>query len=276
MVTKFLDKLRNKRVLIVGGSSGIGYGIAEGCLEFGAIVTIASRSQSKVDSAVAKLQKTYPEHAANITGHAIALSDSPEIEDELQKLFDFATDHKRFKLDHVVETAGDVGLMGQVNMDTVTPSLLSLLARDRLVGVTMLAKVAIRYMAPAAGSSFTMTSGALVNKPRKGLAPVIGIGAAKEGLTRGLALDMAPVRVNLVSPGAVETDLLFRSVPVAADAGEDEKEAAKDKMREMYAQHGLVGKVASVEDLAEAYLGLMKNAFQTGTLVNVEGGYLLK
>ena len=66
MPTKYLDKLRGKTVVVVGGSSGIGYGIAEGALEFGANVVIASRSEAKVTAAVEALKKSDPEHAANI------------------------------------------------------------------------------------------------------------------------------------------------------------------------------------------------------------------
>ncbi|KIW45656.1 uncharacterized protein PV06_04028 [Exophiala oligosperma] len=270
MVTKFLDKLRDKRVLIIGGTSGIGYGLAEGCVEFGATVILASRSRSKVDEAVARLRGAYPERAGEVSGHTVNLDGGrPEIEEELTELFEFATDHHARKLDHVVETAGDLALMGKVTMDNVTPDLLGQLAGVRLFGVTMLAKVAARYLAPAPGSSFTMTSGVLVFRPRKGMGAMVGVGAGKEGLTRGLAVDMAPARVNTVSPGASETDLLFAQVP--PEAGEE----GRDRVREMYGKMSLVGKTGQVGDIAEAYLALMRSGFQTGTIVHVEGGFLL-
>ncbi|KAL6245634.1 hypothetical protein RBB50_007633 [Rhinocladiella similis] len=270
MVTKFLNKLHDKRVLIIGGSSGIGYGLAEACLEFGAFVIIASRSQSKVDAAVDKLQATYSKSAEKVKGHAMTLDGgNPEIERDLTALFEFATDNNTHKLDHVVETAGDLSLMGKVTVETVTPDLLGQLAGVRQFGVTMLAKVAARYLRPDAQSSFTMTSGVLISRPRKGMGVVAGVGASKEGLTRGLAVDMAPVRVNTVSPGAIETELLFGQVP--PEAGEE----GRDKVRQMYGKMSLAGKVGQVGDIAEAYLALMRSGFQTGTMVQVEGGFLL-
>ncbi|KIW16162.1 hypothetical protein PV08_06213 [Exophiala spinifera] len=269
--TKFLNKLQDKRVLIIGGSSGIGYGVAEGCLEFGAEVVIASRSRSKVESAVSSLRATYPQHAAKVRGHAITLDASPgvDVERDLVALFEFATEGGTHPLDHVVETAGDLSLMGKVTLATATPETLAKLASVRQFGVGMLAKVAARYVAKSAHSSFTMTSGVLIQRPRRGMAFTAAVGAAKEGLTRGLAVDMAPVRVNTVSPGAVETDLLFAQV--APDAGEE----AKDQVRKTYAAMTLVGRTALPGDLAETYLALMRSGFQTGTLVQVEGGYLL-
>ncbi|EXJ69540.1 uncharacterized protein A1O5_07576 [Cladophialophora psammophila CBS 110553] len=267
MPSKYLSKLHDKSVLIVGGSSGIGYGIAEACLEFGAKVVIASRSADKVSSAVSTLKASYPEHAANIRGHTVDLNSAQtNFEEQLVALFDFATDNGTKKLDHVVETAGDLGLAGKLGLDIITPELMTQASSVRLVGVIMLAKVANKYLNKASTSSFTMTSGALIYKPRPGFGPFIGASGGKEALTRGLALDMAPIRVNLVSPGAIETELLYSSIPQGME---------RQQFAEMYKKTNLLGKIGSVEDVVESYLSLMKNSFQTGTVVHSEGGYLL-
>ncbi|OAP55367.1 hypothetical protein AYL99_10340 [Fonsecaea erecta] len=268
MPSKYLSKLQGQSVVVVGGSTGIGYGIAEGCLEFGAKVVIASRSADKVASAVKSLKASYPEHAANVRGQTVNLNTAEtDVEKELVALFDFATDNGTTKVDHVVETAGDLSLAGKLGLDTVTLELLRQAGAVRSLGVILLAKVATKYLNKASTSSFTMTSGALLYKPRAGLGAFLGAGGNKEALTRGLALDIAPVRVNLVSPGAIETDLLYSSLPAGTN---------RDAVRELYSKNSLLGKVGSVEDVVERYLSIMKNTFQTGTVVQSEGGYLLR
>ena len=266
MPSKYLDKLRGKSVLIVGGSAGIGYGIAEGCLEFGANVVIASRSSSKVSTAVESL-KSYPKYAANIRGKTVDLdSNKTNTEEQIIALCDFATENGAKKLDHVVETAGDLELRGKLTLETATPELMAQAMSVRLVGTTLLAKVVVKYLNSAYTSSFTMTSGAMLYRPRKGVAPFLGAAGGKDPMMKGLALDMAPIRVNLVSPGAIETDLLYSSAPPGA---------SRETMAEMYRKASILGRIGDVEDLVEAYLGLMKNGFVTGSVVHVEGGYLL-
>jgi len=266
MPSKYLTKLQNTSVLIVGGSAGIGYGIAEACLEYGANVVIASRSRNKVDAAVTKLKETYPDHASNIRGHTVNLNTlETNVEDDLVKLFDFVTDNGTTPVDHVVETAGDLSLRGKLTLQSATPELMAQATSVRLVGVVLLAKVAVRYVAKSYKSSFTMTSGAMLYKPRPGLAPFAGAAGGKEPMTKAFALDMVPVRVNLVSPGAIDTELLWGR----------EEGVGKEKLAEMYKKGSILGRVGDVEDVVEAYLGIMKNGFQTGSTVHSEGGYLL-
>jgi NAD(P)-dependent dehydrogenase (short-subunit alcohol dehydrogenase family) len=268
MPTKYLSKLQNKSVLLVGGSSGIGYGIAEGALEFGANVVIASRSADKVKAAVEKLKSTYPEHADKIRGHTVDLNANggANTEEQLVELFDFATNNGAQPLDHVVETAGDLQLRGKLTLQTVVPELMAQATSVRLVGVLLLAKVAARYIKKEYTSSLTLTSGAMVYRPRVGVSAFVGAGGGKEPLTKGLALDMAPVRVNLVSPGAIETELLYGVLPGGG---------SRESVRETYAKASILGRIGDVEDVVEAYLALMKNGFQTGSTVHVEGGYFL-
>ncbi|OAL39246.1 hypothetical protein AYO20_01564 [Fonsecaea nubica] len=268
MPSKYLSKLQGKSVLLVGGTTGIGYGIAEACLEFGAKVVVASRSADKVAAAVDSLKTSYPEHAANVRGHTVDLNTvaSDDVEKQLVALFDFATDQGASPLDHVVETAGDLQLAGKLGLDTITTDLMRQAGAVRLAGVVLLAKVAARYLHKASTSSFTMTSGALIYKPRPGFGAFVGISGGKEPLARGLAVDLAPIRVNLVSPGAIETELLYSTIPQGMK---------REELAALYKKSSLLGKLGSVEDVVESYLGIIKNSFQTGTVVHSEGGYLL-
>jgi NAD(P)-dependent dehydrogenase (short-subunit alcohol dehydrogenase family) len=267
MPSKYLSKLQGKSVLVVGGSSGIGYGIAEAALESNATVVIASRSLARVNAAVEALQKSYPEQAARIRGYTVDLdAQKADTEKELISLFEFATDKGTQKLDHVVETAGDLALAGILTLESANPELIAEAASVRLTGVVLLAKVAARYLKAEYTSSFTLTSGTMMYRPRKGYSPLLAAAGGKEPLTRGLALDMAPIRVNMVSPGAIGTEILYNNPPPGW---------SKESLEEMYSKDSILGRVGDVEDVVEAYLAIMKSGFWTASTVHVEGGALL-
>lgn len=265
MGNKYLNKLRGQLVVLIGGTGGIGVGIAEACIEFGAAVVVASSKQENVDKAVQQLQAINPDAKDRISGHVVDLA-SPDVEDSLTKLFEFATDGGKRKANHVVETSGDG--VPQIPLKDVTPETLEARNRIRYTGSVMIAKVASKYLDPSFNSSFTMTTGALVYKPMKGRSLVTGPGGAKEGLSRGLAVELAPIRVNLVSPGTIHTGLLENSAPMM---GVSVEEALK-----RFASSNLLQRNGTVEDMAEIYLALMKSGFITGTVTHVEGGFLLK
>ena len=103
------------------------------------------------------------------------------------------------------------------------------------------------------------------HKPAKGWALIAAWGSGVEGIMRGLAVDLAPVRVNMVSPGAVHTEL-FDDIP---------KERLESVLQG-YRDGTLTGKVGTPEDLAEAYLYAMRDQFVTGKILGSDGGRLLK
>ncbi|KFY09312.1 hypothetical protein V491_08260, partial [Pseudogymnoascus sp. VKM F-3775] len=83
------------------------------------------------------------------------------------------------------------------------------------------------------------------------------------GLSRSLALDLAPCRVNVVSPGATDTEMW----------GPEESRA---QMREMISGATLLGKPGSPEEVGEAYIYLMKDSNATGSIISTNGGSLLQ
>lgn len=103
--------------------------------------------------------------------------------------------------------------------------------------------------------------GTVARKPAPGWALMAGIAGSVEAVARGLALDLAPVRVNCFMPGAVETPL-WNTMPAEV------REAALAQM----AANTLTGKVGQPDDVAEAYLYLMRCAYVPGTSVVVDGG----
>lgn len=259
---KYTNKLQGKRVLVVGGTSGLGFCVAEACVEHGAIVTVASSRQSKVDETIKRIQTSYPDVGDRIKGKACVLG-GEDMEDQIKALYVFATDDGANKLDHVVNTAGDK--FGLVKLSEITFEVGLGFSKVRYFGSMFLAKYAMDYMNMSPESSFTNTSGVNSAKPGDGWSAIIGLDTAKEGMTRALAKDMKPIRVNCVSPGAVKTELFN-------NFGDEER---VQQIVEMYKGMTLTKTIGTPEDLAESYLHFMKNYFVTGTILQADGGYLL-
>lgn len=121
------------------------------------------------------------------------------------------------------------------------------------------------HVAPA--SSIIFTGGVTSTKPLPDWSALVGWGGAKEALVRGLAIDLKPIRVNMVVPGAVHTGLLV-------NMGGGLEETLKGIL-EMYRNMTLTGAVGLPEDITEAYLWLMKDPGATGNTVLSDSGYLL-
>ena len=262
MPNKYLNNFQNKRILIIGGTLGIGYAVAEGAIEFGAHVIVASSKQENVDKAVKSLKDSYPDASKRIEGHVCDLG-SDEIETNLTKLFDFATSKNSIKLDHLVDTSGATPV--PIKIETASPDDIYAYTKSRVIPKIMIGKIAPTYLKEGYTSSITLTSGSLAYKPIKGFGVIGGI-VGSDALVRGLALDLAPIRVNLIAPGAINTSLLLNM------AGGGDPQPILDRFSKM----SILERVGTVEEVAESYLAAMKNTFQTGTTTHSEGGYYLK
>lgn len=258
---KYSSKLHNTRVLVLGGTSGMGFCVAEAALEHGAQVCISGSKPAKLDRAVSRLQVAYPDQASKVSGHVCDLSQAQELESNLDALLKVAAADA--KLDHIVFTAGDalkIVPVAEATVETIQKS-----GNIRFLGPLLLAKLAPKYLSPGPQSSITLTGGTMSHRPTKGWTVIAAWGSGIEGITRGLAVDLAPVRVNMVSPGAVHIEL-FDDIPT--DRLEGVLQGFKDG--------ALIGKVGTPENLAEAYLYFMKDHFATGSILQSDGGRLLK
>ncbi|KAJ6551597.1 hypothetical protein B0H19DRAFT_951532 [Mycena capillaripes] len=253
--------LLNTRTLVIGGSSGLGFAVASAALANGAKVSITSVTAEKLSTKIAELQAIYP--GAHITGSTADLSNTETLEANLQAALDAAVKDNGGPLDHIVYTAGDTfHSSGGLAAVTATAALKGFTVRylgPLLVGKLVAANPG-RYLNPAASSSLTLTSGTLAHRPRPGVSPGIGVAGAVEVLNRALAVDLAPIRVNVIIPGAVKTELLDKLTGGNADAF---KEATLTKL------------VGTPEGAAEAYLFVMRSQLATGQGFVIDNGGLL-
>ncbi|MBW8735417.1 MAG: SDR family oxidoreductase [Asticcacaulis sp.] len=234
------------RILIVGGSSGMGLALADRCLEDGAEVIIVGRNPGKLDDAQRGLQ----------SGQAQTIVADITREDDVAGLFRHAG-----RIDHIVSTAADIDgaydLLPALDLDKARRAVDS-----KLFGPLLLAKYGAPVLSP--GGSITFTSGVAAYRPMARGSVVAAVNAALEGLVRALAVELAPIRVNAVSPGWVDT-------PIWAHVAGDRKAEVLDAM----ANRLPVGRIGQPADIADAIRFLIGNGFTTGTVLHVEGGHRL-
>jgi NAD(P)-dependent dehydrogenase (short-subunit alcohol dehydrogenase family) len=231
--------LKGKKVVVVGGSSGIGLATAELATREGAEVIIASRNAERLNAA-----------AGTIGARAIAadVTNDKSVEDLFRACG---------PVDHVVVTAAQLksGPFKTVPMDDVRATM-----EGKFWGAWRVA----RFADIRPGGSLTLVSGFLSIRPRPNSAIVGAANGAIESLARSLALELAPVRVNCVSPGIIDT-------PIRAAM----PEAVRLEMLAKIAASLPVGRVGVGEDIARQILAFMTIGFATGSIVYIDGGALI-
>jgi NAD(P)-dependent dehydrogenase (short-subunit alcohol dehydrogenase family) len=110
---KYTNKLKAKRVVIIGGTSGMGYGLAEAILEKGGYVVVTGSRDASVEKTLARLKESYPSAAARAEGYALSLADEATQEDNVRVFFEKVG--QKGKIDHIVFTAGDPVRIGHIS-----------------------------------------------------------------------------------------------------------------------------------------------------------------
>ncbi|KIN04319.1 hypothetical protein OIDMADRAFT_102581 [Oidiodendron maius Zn] len=252
-----MPSIAGQSILVIGGSSGIGAAVAKLAASEGCRISIASSNPERVANALSKLKAASPN--AEITGYTCDLNHD-DVEARLEKLFTDITSATGSKLDHIVFTAGMINLKP---ISDFTVDCLRNVSHLSFTAPLLIAKLAQPFLRDGYKSSITFTSGQVGEKPIKGYTIGSTIAAAVFGMTRNLALDLAPLRVNVVSPGPTDTELW----------GTEEMRAQR---REMMKSRALLGKPGSAEEVGEAYIYLMKDSNATGSIVSSNGGSLIQ
>lgn len=236
--------LKDAQILVVGGGSGIGFAVARAAIAEGAKVTIASTNADKLTEAAARL-------GAAETAR-LDLTD----ETAVAHYFDGPA-----RFDHLVSTAGDWGKarrgpFAEMNLDDAQA-----LFGVRFWGAARLAKHGAKALAH--GGSLTLTSGMSAFRPQKGSVMATAMAGSVAHLVYGLAVELAPVRVNGVFPGGVATEI-FQGLPETMRQAEEARFASQP-----------IPRISQPAEVAEAYLYLMKCGYVTGQILQVDGGAML-
>ena len=236
--------LQHKRVVVVGGSSGSGLAVAEQAASQGAKIVIASSSAERVQKAVERI-------GGEAQGQAVEASDERAVESFFAKLGPF---------DHLVFTAGD-----SLHLHELASTDLQQ-ARRAFELRCWSALAAVKYGNPhiRKGGSIVLTTGVAGRRPHKGWVVAASVCGTIEALTRALAVELAPIRVNAVSPGVVRTSLW-----------QTMSSAEHEHLYESVGNSLPVGRVGEPHDIAQAYLFLMQEGFGTGQTIVVDGGTVL-
>ncbi|KAF1957882.1 short chain dehydrogenase [Byssothecium circinans] len=259
---KYTTRLQNARILIIGFSSGLGYGVAEACLEHGAHVVGASSNPTRISAAISALQTAYPTKKSHIHGLRVDLSNIDTLEQELVKLFRAAVDKigtEAGKLDHVIFTAGDA--LSTTKIQDLNINNIIKAGSVRFFAPLLAAKQVQKYLVASSRSSYTITTGSVSERPIPDWSVVASYAGGLHSMVRNLAVDLKPVRVNGISPGAVDTELWGKM-------GEEEKRVLFERL----GRGLLVGRVGSVGDVVESYLAVLKDGFMDGVVVRSDGG----
>ncbi|MGU7812568.1 SDR family oxidoreductase [Burkholderia sp. AW49-1] len=231
------DSLHGKKVLVVGGSSGIGAAAAKAFAKLGAVVTIASRNPARVNV------DATPDAQART--EALDITDTAAVDAFCARVGQF---------DHVVISAAKTAT-GPVRTLPLADAQAAM--DSKFWGAYRVA----RSIDIAPGGSLTFVSGYLSVRPNASSVLQGAINAALEALARGLALELAPVRVNAVSPGLIATPLWDK---LASDA--------RDAMYAGAAQRLPARRVGQPEDVANAIVYLATTPYATGSTVLIDGG----
>ena len=231
--------LQQQQVVVIGGTSGIGRAVAQEAAARGAIVTVIGRSAKAGGN------------AGNIRAAVADVTDAAALTQAFAAIG---------KIDHLVLTAG--ARVGSPKLTELTRDELELAFNVKLFGSLFAIQAALPYLSPNA--SITLTSGLLSRKFGPGSLLKSGLNAAVDATAKSLARELAPRRVNVVSPGVVDTELW-------GEAGAESRVAAMARIGK-----GLpVGRVGTPQDMAQAYMFAMENGFVSGAVIDVEGGGLV-
>jgi NAD(P)-dependent dehydrogenase (short-subunit alcohol dehydrogenase family) len=234
--------MEQAEIVVIGGTSGIGLATGAMAQEAGARVTVVGRDEARLASAL---------HQLGGTARGIALDVADEA--AVETLFG-SFEH----IDHVVTLAGTRADGEIATIDTTT-------AREPFDNRLWGALYVCRYAAPKmTDGSITICTGVGVARPRRGGAIVAAAAGASEVLARAVALEVAPIRVNVIRPGLVDTPLLTRM------AGEH-----RDSMIASQSKRIPLGRIAQPEEIAHAILFLMSNTYITGSTLTIDGGISL-
>jgi NAD(P)-dependent dehydrogenase (short-subunit alcohol dehydrogenase family) len=234
-------RLDGKKAIVIGGSTGIGFETARLLVEAGASVTITSRSQPKLEAA-----------AQAIGGPVTIRAFDGRVAADMAAFFAEAG-----SIDHLVltlNTGGGVAPFGELHDERFRRVF-----ENKFWPYVNAVRCSLNTLAP--DGSITFVAGGAARKAVRGTAGIAATNGALLAMVGPLALQLAPRRVNAVTPGVVDTPY-WHTVD-------------EEKRREMFvmaASQTPAGRVGTAQDVAQAVLYLITNTFTTGAILDCDGG----
>jgi NAD(P)-dependent dehydrogenase (short-subunit alcohol dehydrogenase family) len=237
-----MNDLSGKTVVVIGGTSGIGLETARQARAADATVIVTGRDPERLDAARSELKAT---------AVALDLGDPAALPGFFASLPE--------TIDHVLVGGGGplYVSLAEMDFDQAGRSL-----DEHLIGVLRIAKECSTRVRP--GGSLTLIGGTGARRPGVGMTLIAIVSAAYEAVTRDLAVEIAPVRVNLIAPGFVDT-------PLSAQILGDDLERRRQQLRDTLPIRRVVGP----DDVAALALHLMTNSALTGATYDIDGGQQL-
>lgn len=235
--------LQDKNVIVIGGTSGIGLATTLAASALGARVWAAGRSEEHL------------EKARQVCGAGVTLVQLDTHDDAgLLALFESVG-----RIDHLVSAATGGTRTLKPFVEQTEEQFQA--AFGKLWGYAKVARLGARFVAP--DGSITFVSGAPARRFKPNMSALSCVGGAVENMVRCLAVELSPIRVNVVAPGIIDTALF------------DWMGAEKEQRVAAMTQGQLVKRIGRPEEVASALIYLMLNGYATGTTVDVDGGQLL-
>jgi len=237
--------LSGQRVVIMGGSSGIGLATAKAAAAAGAFVVVTGRDPGKLRAAGAALSDTAETTVVDATSF------------DALKVF-----YKRLgSFDHLVLTV--TGRVGGGPFSGLTIDALRQAFEAKFFAYFMAMQAGLEAL--STGGSIVLVTASSARTSYAGTAGLAAVNGAIEAMVPTLALELKPTRVNAVSPGIIDT-------PWWAEWPKEQREAAFAQI----AASSPVGRIGQPEDIAQAILLLLENSFMTGTIIECDGGIRIK
>lgn len=231
--------VKGKKAIVFGGTSGIGLATAKRLVEKGAAVVIVSRN---------------PDRAGELPEGITAVKCDVRDREALTALFEAQAP---FDILISAATGGDraIGPFMQMDMDGYQASF------DKLWGYANVVRFGVGHLSE--NGTVVLVSGSPARKCKPGQVSLSSVGASVEALVRAVAPEIAPRRINVVSPGAIDTPM----VPVQG--------AEREKIYQNMTAGHLIKRPGQADEVASGIMFVVENDFVTGTTVDVDGGWLL-
>lgn len=235
--------LENKKVVILGGSAGVGLAVAKAVAASGGKAAITGRSESKLNQAKAEI-------GGEVETYSMDVTDEKSVKNLFENIEPF---------DALVVTASQTISGPFLELDTAQARQVM---ENKFWGQYYAAKYGAGKLKE--GGSITLFSGSIVEKPIANLSAFAAANGAVEALARSLAVELGPIRVNVISPGLI-----------ASSAYDGMPAEQRENYFNSVANALPVKRIAQPEDIAETVLYLIQNKFTTGAVINVDGGVRL-